>query len=455
MKKLLLLATFGVLVLFSNAQDFKKVLTPFVMKQLEVAKVEIDKIVADPKAANNPLTWIWKSKVYAALYKDDATRLKYPGSEIVADEAFKKYISIDPTYKSLKEIGAQDAPFDIYSASFNLGIKAFNAKNWDSSFYYFNYAVYYSDIIFQNKFTPTNGFDTTAVLYKGFSAQNGKKYDEAVKCYERIADSSVFGDSYADIYKFILVNCSDHKDSATFYKYYTIAKKGYPKTDWEEYELDFIGKSYDLAQKTRLFEKEDAAGTLSELRYLHYADMFANPTKAEKANMDSLTLAAYQIKASDAFKKAFAKNSENSIAAFNAGVIYYNNFNIYDDRQRVNIKTLQELNANKPVEKDPKKKVVADAKFKEQIETLKKANAEIDKPMTEAADISIEWLEKAFNILKDKTQKAQTEKNCYNKSVDFLANLYAYKRDKARGKDPKNYDAFDAKYKYYDGLHSN
>lgn len=455
MKKLLLLATFGGLFFLSKAQDYKKVLTPMVLKQPETAKTEIDKIVADPKAETNPLTWIWKAKVYAALYKDTITRSKYPRSEVVADEAFKKYIKLDPTYKALKEIGAQDAPFDIYQTSFNIGIKTFNLKNWDSSLYYFKYAVYYSDIIFLNKFTSANGFDTTAVLYAGFSAQNAKKYEEAVIYYERLADSLVAGESYVDIYKYILVNSSDHKDSAKFYKYYKLSKSAYPKTDWEEYELDFITKSYDFTQKTNLYDREDAAGTLSELRYLHFADMFANPTKEDKAKMDSLTLANYQAKAREAFKKAFTKNPQNAIAAFNAGVIHYNDFNIYDDRQRANIKSLQELNTNKPVEKDPKKKPAAEAKFKEQTEVFKKANAELDKPLIESADASIEWLEKAFALLKEKPNKVPSEKNCYNKSVDFLANLYSYKRDKARGKDPKAYDAYDAKYKLYDSLHAN
>lgn len=455
MKKLLLLATFGGLFFLSKAQDYKKVMTPMVLKQTENAKTEIDKIAADPKAEANPLTWIWKAKVYAALYKDEKTRSKYPGSEVIADEAFKKYLKLDPSYKTLKDIGAQDAPFDIYSASFNIGIKTFNAKNWDSSLYYFKYAVYYSDIIFQNRFTSANGFDTTAVLYAGFSAQNGKKFDDAVQYYERLADSSVAGDSYTDIYRYILVNSSDHKDSAKFYRYYTLSKKAYPKIDWEEYELDFITKSYDLAQKSSLYDKEDAAGTLSELRYLHYADMFANPTKDEKNKMDSLTIANYQEKAREAFKKAFAKNSENAIAAFNAGVIHYNDFNLFDDRQRANIKSLQELNANKPVEKDPKKKPAADAKFKLQADAIKNANAELEKPLAASSDASIEWLEKAFSILKDKATKTQSEKNCYNKSVDFLANLYSYKRDKARGKDPKAYDLFDAKFKLYDSLHAN
>ncbi|MBA5845416.1 hypothetical protein, partial [Escherichia coli] len=65
----------------------------------------------------------------------------------------------------------------------------------------------------------------------------------------------------------------------------------------------------------------------------------------------------------EAFKKAFTKNAQNGLAAYNVGVTYYNFFNEEDDKYANNIRTLQQLNANKPVEKDPKKKVAAEAKF--------------------------------------------------------------------------------------------
>ena len=71
----------------------------------------------------------------------------------------------------------------------------------------------------------------------------------------------------------------------------------------------------------------------------------------------------------------------------------------------------------------------------------------------ENLDNSIDWIEKSYTILKAKSDRNKTEKSVINKSVDFLANLYAYKRDKVRGKDLKAYDAFDAKYKEYDTLH--
>ena len=80
----------------------------------------------------------------------------------------------------------------------------------------------------------------------------------------------------------------------------------------------------------------------------------------------------------------------------------------------------------------------------------------MEKPTADAVDGSVVWIEKAYNILKLKKDNGSlggAEKNVYSKSVDFLANLYAYKRDKVRGKDTKLFDEFDAKYKIYDGLH--
>ena len=60
---------------------------------------------------------------------------------------------------------------------------------------------------------------------------------------------------------------------------------------------------------------------------------------------------------------------------------------------------------------------------------------------------------KSYVLLKDKSGRTKTEKSVINKAVDFLANLYNYKMNKVRGKDPKAYDALEVKYKEYDALH--
>jgi hypothetical protein len=47
----------------------------------------------------------------------------------------------------------------------------------------------------------------------------------------------------------------------------------------------------------------------------------------------------------------------------------------------------------------------------------------------------------------------RTEKMVFERSLDFLANINEYKRDKVRGKDMKLFDVYDAKYKEYEGMH--
>ena len=84
---------------------------------------------------------------------------------------------------------------------------------------------------------------------------------------------------------------------------------------------------------------------------------------------------------------------------------------------------------------------------------IKKLNVVLDGPIQDKVDMAIEWVTKAFNVIKDKETLVRAEKNVAARSVDFLTTLYGFKRDKARSKDPKASDAYDVLYKKYDDLH--
>jgi hypothetical protein len=455
MKKFLLLAMFAVTMQLVHAQDLKKVQTVYILNKFDEAKTEIDKVMADPKLNTKPDALYWKAKVYATLYKDEKSRAKYPDAAKTADEAIRKYIDADPTFAQVKEKGAEPF-FDMYSTVFASGIKSFNEKKWDNAIADFKSSVDYSDVIFKNKWANSAiAFDTTSLLYLAYANQNAGKPAEAAKYYARLADSKVAkvnGESVQDLYKFLASHYISTKEEAQFKKYLALAKELYPQFPTEEFEIDYIDQNLNLSQKSELFDKEDAAGTLSEMKYLQFGDVFVKA----KEGLDSLQQVKYTLKAGEAFKKAFAKNNQNAIAAFNVGIIYYNIYGGYDDKYSYNIRTMQSLNsafAEKPAEKDPKKKAAAEAANKAKLEPYKAANVELEKPMMDNLDVSLEWLEKAYTILKDKATKTSTEKNIQLKSVDFLANLYAYKRDRLKGKDPKLFDQYDAKYKLYDGLH--
>lgn len=457
MKKLLLLSMITLFALGLNAQDYKKVTTAVLLNKMEDAKTEIDKIAADPKGQAKAETYYYKARIYAALNKDLVVSKKYTNLVADADVAFKKLVSMDPIFAQVKEKGA-DPIFDLYSYGFNNGIRAFNEKKWDSAFNYFTFAVEYSDFIFQNKLSKdqTMAFDTTSLLYAGYSGQNANKAELACKYYGRLAEAHVATDGYLDVYKFLIITYMNNKNETAFKKYIGLAKTVFAKENWEDYEVEYIDRNFSLAEKVNYYEKAETAGTLTEMQYLQFGEIFINVKhdEKEKGKFTSDELNGYERKGIEAYKKAFGKNSQNPIAAYNVGVIYYNNFGILDDTIAANIKKVQAINSSKPSEKDPKKKAAMEAKFKAQTDPILKANQDLIKPINENMDQAIEWLEKTYTIEKTKTTgKTSTDKSIGNKTVDFLANMFQYKRDLFRGKDVKAYDAFDAKYKLYDVEH--
>ncbi len=456
MKKLQLLSMIVLIALGTNAQDFKKVQTAMLLNKLDDAKTEIDKLAAEPKAQAKAETYYYKSRVYAALIKDPVASKKYPNLVTDADAAVQKLLTMDPGFVQIKEKGP-DAIFDLYSYGFNNGIRSFNGKSWDSACVYFGIAVTYSDILFKNKLTKdtTMAFDTTSILYAGYSGQNATKPEFAVKYYKRLADAKVATDGYLDVYKFLVITYMNDKNEVDFRKYLAVARKVYPKENWDDYEIEYIDRNFNLDDKVAYYDKAEAAGTLTEMQYLQFGEIFVNvkhDTK-DKGKYDSVQLDGYEKKGVEAYKKGFAKNTQNAIASYNVGVIYYNNFGLLDDKVAANIKQIQTINGTRPSEKDPKKKAAIDAKFKALTDPYFKATADLMKPINDNLDQAIDWLEKTYVIEKSKTTKTSTDKSIGNKTVDFLANMYQYKRDQVRGKDPKAYDAFDAKYKLYDGEH--
>jgi hypothetical protein len=436
---------------------------------MEDAKTEIDKMSNDPKALAKTEYWYYRSRIYANLGKDPKTASKYPNAIKDADEAFQKIATMDPTYAVIKKEG-NDGIFDMYSYGYNNGIRAFNEKKWDSATSYFAYAVTYSDILFQHKMTKdvNMAFDTTSLLYAGYSAQNasqGYEKTDAAKAkemskkaqtyYARLTEAKVGTDGYVDVYKFMVITNMNDKNQEQFNKYVKLGKEVFPKENWEDYEIEYIDRNYTLTEKEAFYDKADIAGNLGEMSYLQFGEIFINVRhdNKEKDKHDSARLEAFDKKGVEAYKKAFGKNSQNAIASFNIGVIYYNNFGTIDDKLAANIKQVQTINASKPTEKDPKKKAALDAKFKAQTDPILKANVDLEKPINENLDQAIEWLEKTYGIENAKATKTSTDKSILNKTVDFLANIYQYKRDRVRGKDNKAFDAFDAKFKQYDVLH--
>lgn len=453
MKKLILLTMFVLAVQLISAQDYKKVNNNFLLNRYEDAKTEIDKLMADPKAQAKAETYLWKGKVYSAIFNTPDLRAKHPNSEAEADAALKKYAEMDPTFAIANAKEGANAYFDMYKAYIAGGVSAFNEKEWINAAQTFEKALNYIDIIIANKWAQESlRMDTTSTLYAAICYQNGRKLDEAAIYYRKLADVKIADTNYLDVYRYLADYYSRVKKNETeLNKYLTIAREVFPEgDDWESYELEIMS-DMSVDEKVAQYEKEVNAGTITEGKYLFFGEAFANARF--KQELDSTKEAAFNAKAQEAFSKAYSLNNQNALAAFNTGLLSYNAFVDLDDKVRENIRAVQRINSDKPVEKDPKKKAAVEAKAKADAAPYLSANAALEGPMMAKADHAIEWLTKAFVLLKDKSDRETHEKGALNKAIDWLANLYAYKRDKVRGKDDKAFDQYEAKYKEFDVLH--
>jgi hypothetical protein len=432
-----------------------KIVLFYTQKKIEAAKTEIDKLAADPTNASNAEIWAWKSTIDAEMIASDELKSKCADCLNSGFEAFKKYEALDNSYKVIAETPFNWRPLSIfYDKFYAIGSVEFKEKNYIAALENFEKSAIFSKIIMKKDLRKNNGaLDTLPILMAGYAAQNAQKMKEALAYYSIAADFKYGGKDDIDMYKYLLIGYSDLKDKASFEKYYAITQTIYPQTNFEDYKLDFINKNLSLDEKLQTYKTEDAKGGLSGAGYLEFGVMFSNLKKEDKIALekDEEKKNLLHTTAIDALKKSYAK-SNDTLAAFNIGILYYNGQNELDEKRAANVRAMQDINTNKVVEKDPKKKAAADAKIKEQLEPLKKANAMLETKIQADSDNAIEWLEKAYTGWKDKVEKNKIEKQSFKNAVKYLGILFESKREKVKGKDPKAYDAFDAKSKMYFAL---
>jgi len=433
MKKIFLSVAIAFCAQYAMAQDNQAVVALYAaQKKWEDAKKEVDKWVALPKLKDDEraLAYLWELTVYSQLFSDPALSPKYPDADKQAIDAFNKYVALEPSLKQLKEnfggsIGS------LYSESFNLGKNYFQNKDWENSFKYFSQAARFGDFLLTNKLSSTTAtIDTVTVLYTGYAAQNSQRLDSAAKYYARLADIKVNDPDYEDIYKFLIQYYSDKKDDANFKKYLAIAKEVYPNdmSLWTQFEMQQMTTNANLGQLMQKYQQDVTAGGMNEDKYIGYAEAFSTNDSAELAGMDSLQKIQLRLAAAQGFGKSFELNGTNGLYPFNAGVIYYGIFQQLDDRYSA---------------------------YRGESAALKAKRAEIAKEEMQYADTASQWLEKAYAVLKAKTDRTKSETTSLNRTVDYLANIYYWERDQTKlNGNNKDYDKYDALYKKYDAEHA-
>lgn len=430
MKKVFFSLLLAGVVLIGNAQNYNAITLYYSTGKFEDAKKEIDKLTTDPKASDKAETFLWKFNVYSELYADSTLKAKYPDAGKQAWDALQQYVAKEPQLTKFKSEGLRGISI-LYQQSFNYGRSAFQKSDWNSSFDNFAFCQQVSEFIGKNGLN-TNGkytIDTTVVLYTGYAAQNAGKAAEAAARYKALADWKVGDKDFEDIYKFILDYDLRQKNDESFKKYLAVAKELYPNdvAIWNQIEMNYMSSNSNVTDILSKYKTDDASGKLKEDDYITYAEAFASPDKDKLAKLDSAQQVELKMAAADAFMKAYNINNTNGLYAFNAGVLYYSIFGQLDDRY---------------------------FNLRGESAALKAQRDAVIKDQQQYADKAIEWLEKGYNTLKAKQTREKNESNSLNRSVDYLAILYQWKRDRVKGTaNAKDYDALDAKYKLFDSEH--
>jgi hypothetical protein len=434
MKKAFLAIALILSVNYLMAQDDAVIQLYVAQKQYEKAKDEVDKWLAQPKLKDKdkPTAYLWKMLVYSNLYADSALTSKYPGADVEALDALAKYQQLDPELKMLREQTFFAAGIgNLYTGSFAIGKNYFDKKEWDSAFKYFSASTRMGDFLLRNKLSSSTAtIDTVTVLYTGYSAQNAKKLDSAAKYYAMLADIKIKDPEYEDIYKFLIEYNAQVKNDAEFKKYLALGKELYPNdaASWTQYEMSNMTANASLTDLLQKYQQEAAAGSLNEDKLVAYAEALATTDKQQLDPLDSMQKVNLKLAAAQAFAKAYDMNDSNGLYAFNTGVIYYSLYGELDDRYGA---------------------------YRGESSALKAKRAEISKQEMAYADTASQWLEKAYTTLKAKTDRSKSETGSLNRTVDYLANIYYWKRDQTKiNGNNKDYDKYDALYKKYDAEHN-
>ncbi|MCK5467464.1 MAG: tetratricopeptide repeat protein, partial [Cyclobacteriaceae bacterium] len=270
--------------------------------KLDIAKAEVDeafKIDNKGKITAAAKNWYLKGRIYKALYLDDSTEFKnLAGDEAleVAMEAFNKVKSMEKENSSYVIFSDQEISA-LYGSVLNKGAEKYNDNDYEGAYKDFMTAL----IVAPN--------DTTSLLYGGVAAQQADMYDEALTCFQTLADN---GDAEIDTYKTMI------------YLYRT-----------EKEDLESVLKIVNQALEKFPQNKELVQEKITTLIMMERVDEAKSELETAINNDPTNSLYYYFLgylydfqedydNSIEQYKKAIELNPEYYEANYNLGVVYYN-----------------------------------------------------------------------------------------------------------------------------------
>jgi hypothetical protein len=363
------------------------------------AKEKIDKVMADPKNANNSEAWFYDAVVYHNLAKANPTDT---ADAQIALNAIRKYMQLEQSQPEnkrylLSTLESHKTAFDIYQTYFNNGVNSFKNKDYNGALYNFEKTLESFDYLSKGNLTNVK-FDTTSTIYAALSAHNAKNYPAAAKYYGKMTDARIADSSYIDAYEFMIsYYLSEKKDTAAAERALRVGEEVFPKRDWMDYELSMIPNDKDsrMAKYEQLMSRyPDNTSLMMQYAVDQYNHTFIYEKKPADYN-------DRKAKAKDALDKVVKKDPNSPLANFIYSQYFKNDiYDLEDD--------LHAVKGNAP----------ADAAKRKDI------NARMDK----AYEDMYTYSQKAYDLYgAETTMKAQDKAN-YSKAINQLIDYYTRKK---------------------------
>lgn len=425
MKKYFLISTILLLAFFVQAQNYETTKTLLTINHFKEAKESVDKGMSNSKFASKPEAYILKAAIYAGLAMDK-TVSPTPEADQLREEAiaaFEKYKEMDPDLTFLKDPVYQNAPINIYSSLYGAGYKLYQKKDWEKSYETFKKTAALADLMIKEKIFAVP-IDTNSVILAGVTAENANHKDDAAKYYSRLGDIKMGGDGYEAVYRFLMNYYFVKKDMASFDKYKAIGKELYPKSSYFDYDkVDFaVGLDDDFSHKMKSLEEILATDPSNFKANESVGEIIydtLNPRNDEAVIPSNA--AELEKKMVAAFKKASEAEPESELPYMHLGNHFINKSIVINDSFKVHTEAMRKR--TKPGAQPSKEDV--------------QKRDDLDQQYANAFEAAREPYEKAAAIFGKKDSLTIQDKQQYKYLLGYLADIYAYKKNKAKAKSPE------------------
>ena len=414
------LAVLGLMT--ANAQNLNKIKDALAAKKLTEAKGMVETLLASPKNQKNPEILYLKGKVLSAIAADATERKAMPEARLQALDAFKKSLEADKNQATLfLTVDNYQPVFSLYASGFEEGAGYYNEEKYNDALATFKTTGVIGDYIFSQGWGLYQ-LDTTLIYYMGLASINGKKEDEAITYFAKLADANVGGSAdMATPYRYLAKHYYDKKDDANINKYINAGLKLFPKDDYLPLlALDYARDKGDAAGILKKFEELLAINPESfDLTFEYAGELFSETHVAESSKRPAdYTEKCKKIEG--LYNRALTLKPESYETMLSLGKHFYNQLLFIEE-------DMYKVRGTKP--EDVKKK------------------ADLQAIMDEMITKTIPPLEKVFSRFDAMGKLKVGERSNFKSACTLLNYCYDKKKDKAKA------DFYQKKYDEADTAH--